>query len=47
MQIHDAKECALILVEEMIKEHTWKNSNSFEMLQLKKWEGVKLELQKV
>jgi hypothetical protein len=45
MQIHDAKECALILVEEMIKEHTWKNSTTFEKAQLKKWEDVKSELQ--
>lgn len=40
-----AKECALILVEEMIKEHTWKTSTALEKAQLKKWEDVKSELQ--
>lgn len=40
-----AIDCALILVEEMIKEHTWKISTAYEKEQLKKWEDVKLELQ--
>jgi hypothetical protein len=45
MKMHDAKECAMVLVEEMIKEHTWKAANAFEKAQLKKWEDVKSELQ--
>ena len=39
-----AVRCALSLVEEMIKEHTWKTSTAFENAQLKKWEDVKSEL---
>ena len=45
IRIRLAKECALILAEEMIKEHTWKNSNSFEKAQLKKWQEIKSEIQ--
>jgi hypothetical protein len=45
MKLHDAKECAMVLVEEMIKEHTWKTTTAFEKAQLKKWEDVKSELQ--
>ena len=40
-----AIKCSLILVEEMIKEHSWKTSTAFEKAQLKKWEDVKSELQ--
>ena len=45
MTHNSAVRCALNLVEEMIKEHTWKTSTNFEKAQLKKWEDVKSELQ--
>ena len=45
MTHNSAVRCAIGLVEEMIKEHTWKTSTAFEKAQLKKWEDVKSELQ--
>lgn len=44
MTYESAKYCALIYVDGMIKEHTWKSSTSFEITQMKKWESIKLAL---
>ena len=45
MTYKSAKGCALIYVEGMIKEHTWKSSTAFENAQKAKWESIKLALQ--
>ena len=45
MTYKSAKDCALIYVDGMIKEHTWKFPTAFENAQLKRWEDVYSELQ--
>ena len=42
-----AKQCALILVEELIQEHDWKNPISWNVSRKKYWEQVKSEIQKL
>lgn len=44
MTYKSAKDCALIYVDGMIKEHTWKSSTSFENTQKAKWESIRLAL---
>ena len=44
MTYKSAKDFALIYVDGMIKEHTWKSSTSFENAQKAKWESIKLAL---
>jgi hypothetical protein len=44
MTYKSAKDCALIYVDGMIKEHNLKLSTSFENAQKAKWESIKLAL---
>ena len=43
---NDFKECALICVDELITEHTWKNPLSWNESRLKYWQQVKAEIEK-
>lgn len=45
MTYKSAKDCALIYVDGMIIEHTWKSSTNFENAQKAKWESIKLAMQ--
>jgi len=42
---YTAKQCALIAVDEMIKEHTWASPISWNKTQLNYWNKVKTEIE--
>jgi hypothetical protein len=46
MTYNSAKKCALIYVNGMIAEHTWKSTTLFEP-QKRYWEDVKAEIEKI
>jgi hypothetical protein len=42
-----AKRCALIAVDELIEEHTWKNPINWNVVRKRFWEEVKSEIEKL
>ena len=47
VQETEAKRCALIAVNELIEEHTWTSTSSWEDARKKYWQEVKTEIEKL